>query len=260
MKKDLELSTSELFRLLLNNKSKIVLPILVLVLATVFWIVLSGNQYIAESIISLPGMLKSDKMEMGKSEISIPVDVQSAKYIIMTYGKRNIKDDLALSKYMVNISAQEIKGSERFIKLSVRARRNAQKAIDISNKIMKYLQSSEYVNDEINMQRLKNESEIKDILKAIEATEKIEKETIKKPNGVLSLQYNPVDIYLGLITLKSKLHQLEKRNNDFENYKYVERPIISVASKNAYMKIITTIFLGFFLGFFWILVKIYLMI
>lgn len=258
MEKDLELTSAELVKLLLNNKSKLILPTLILVTATVFWILFSSNQYIAESIISLPDIVQNSDKVFDKSDINIPIDVQSAKYIIMNFGKKSIKDNSALSKYFVNVSAQEIKGSERFLKLSVKANGSNQKALEISNKIMDYLQSGEYVNEKISAQRLKNDREISDIREAIKASEIIERESRPSVKKSASLQYNPVDIQLGLIALKSQLHELEKTNNSLENYKYVESPIISIANKNVYMKVITSICLGLFMGFFWILLKEYL--
>lgn len=252
-----ELNATETVELLWRYKAKILLPTVLMGILAILWIILPERQFMAESVISVP--YQSNQLETGgpRSAKEFILDIPSTKYIVNNYARRVVSKDTSVSKYLIGISVQDITGSDRFFKLNLRSRGNGEIAVEISEKILEYLRKNEYVTKRIDGLKERRLKEIKDLSESTAMTEKLVNDLAKDIHGGRLVGCDPGHIIMDLAEMKSKLRSMEEENFELYNFQLVEKPVVSSVDRNAYTKIVTFLFLGFFMGLFWILIAEY---
>lgn len=127
---------------------------------------------------------------------------------------------------IADVRVDQVKGSDYQLKVIVQIKKEPEKAYEVYDKVIKYLQTNEYIAKRINIEKAAMETNLAETRNAVEKAVHTRDETLRLIATRNPVGFNPVDLDVRIAELQTKVIGFETGLSNIRNYEYVNGPYI----------------------------------
>jgi hypothetical protein len=240
-----EIYLDDLIRIFKRRWLLIAICLAASVALTILATALSPKVYLCESQIALPIRPTGPYPVVTLTCLS---DVGATKLLItsiwqqmrqgefkQTVGEKVLAD-------IISIKADDVRGTEKYVKLTIKVRNDPKQALVAANAILATLRENRHIKSLIEIELV----EVKRDLAKAEATRTESQRLIRSSRQLLG--FNPVDMDLAINELKSRSNQMENRRKLLQNYEFIEEPHVFQLNPRTTVKAFLAALVGLLVG------------